>query len=77
MWGIVMPQYRPCRFRSLCLQGFLSDFPKGVMRVVVSALLIGIFWFTAADAACHNKRTKSACAAAKACAWDKEKQQCY
>jgi len=47
------------------------------MRVVVSALLIGIFWFTAAEAACHNKRTRSACAAAKACGWDKDKQQCY
>jgi hypothetical protein len=77
MWGIVMPQYRPCRFRSYYLQGLFSAFPRDIMRVVVSALLIGVFWFTAAEAACHNKRTRAACAAAKACAWDKEKQQCY
>ena len=44
---------------------------------IIAVLLVGIFWLSTADAACHNKRTKSACAAAKACAWDKEKEQCY
>jgi hypothetical protein len=45
--------------------------------LIIAVLLIGIFWFTAADAACHNKRTKSACAAVKACAWDTDKNHCY
>ena len=44
---------------------------------IMALLLVGIFWFTAADAACDNKRTKSACAAAKACVWDKDKNHCY
>ena len=44
---------------------------------MISLLIIAIFWFNQAQAACHNKRTRSACAAAKACAWDKEKEQCY
>jgi hypothetical protein len=44
---------------------------------IIAVLLIGIFWFSTADAACRNKRTRAACAAAKACAWDKEKEQCY
>jgi hypothetical protein len=46
------------------------------MRIFL-ILMFGILSLSPADAACHNKRTKSACAAAKACAWDKEKQQCY
>ena len=44
---------------------------------IIAVLLIGIFWLNTADAACDNKRTRAACAAAKACAWDKEKEQCY
>jgi len=44
---------------------------------IIAVLLVCIFWLKAAEAACHNKRTRAACAAAKACAWDKEKQQCY
>ena len=60
------------------LQGFsISSSGKVNQMRIFALLLIGMFWFTAAEAACHNKRTKSACAAAKACAWDKEKEQCY
>ena len=44
---------------------------------IIAVLMVGIFWLSTADAACHNKRTKSACTAVKACAWDKDKNHCY
>jgi hypothetical protein len=46
------------------------------MRILL-LIALGNFWFAPADAACHNKRTQSACAAAKACRWDHDKSQCY
>ena len=57
-----------------CLKPFQA-IPVTLRFVLLIALFT--FWHSQVEAACHNKRTQSACAAAKICSWDREKNQCY